>query len=77
MNSPLCSCGSIQSPGHLILSCKWYRKERKKLKEALNVSMLSLRPLLCTKMGIELSRLLLGSVSQLSRNTHAKLHLCY
>ncbi|KAF1980863.1 hypothetical protein K402DRAFT_399050 [Aulographum hederae CBS 113979] len=23
MNSPLCSCGSIQSPEHLILSCKW------------------------------------------------------
>ncbi|KAF1980552.1 hypothetical protein K402DRAFT_428690, partial [Aulographum hederae CBS 113979] len=53
MDSPLCSCGSIQSPEHLILSCKWYRKERKKLKEALNVSTLSLRRLLCTKTGIE------------------------
>jgi hypothetical protein len=33
---------SVQTPKHLLLHCKHYRKERKKIKDALNTPILTL-----------------------------------
>jgi hypothetical protein len=53
MECPLCSYGRIESREHLILYYRWYKKKGKKFKKVLNVPMLSLRHLFCTKKGIE------------------------
>lgn len=46
-----CSCGSIQSPTHLLLVCKHYKNERKVLKKGLK-GRINLKILLDTKIGI-------------------------
>src|SRR5277367_6814324 len=51
-SSDLCSCGAKQTPKHLLLSCKWYKEDRKELKETLKAR-LSLKLLLHTKKGVE------------------------
>jgi ribonuclease HI len=45
-----CSCGAKQTPTHLLLSCKWYKEERKKLRKNLKTN-LSLQLLLHTRKG--------------------------
>jgi hypothetical protein len=40
-------CNSLQTPEHLLLHCKHYRKERRKMTEALDTPILTLH-LLCT-----------------------------
>ena len=49
--SALCGCGSIQTPEHLLLYCKYYRKARKKLQDTMKIP-LSLPTLLHTKITI-------------------------
>lgn len=51
-DTPRCSCGAIQSPEHLLLSCKWLRTERKMLMEELEENDLSLTLLLHTSVGV-------------------------
>ena len=48
---PRCSCGAIQNTEHLLLSCKWYRQERRQMREALEEDSLTLPLLLHTKKG--------------------------
>ena len=45
------NCSSLQTPKHLLLYCKHYTKERKKMKEALNTPTLTLRQLFTTVKG--------------------------
>jgi ribonuclease HI len=52
-DSPLCSCGAKQSPDHLLLSCKWFNKDRRILRQDLNNAPLTLPLLLHTKQGIQ------------------------
>ena len=50
--SDKCSCGAVQSPQHLLLSCRRYSRERSRLKEELGTGRLSLPLLLHTSKGI-------------------------
>jgi hypothetical protein len=52
-DSPLCSCGVKQSPDHLLLSCKWFNKDCRILRQELNNAPLTLLLLLHTKQGIK------------------------
>jgi hypothetical protein len=45
------NCTSLQTPKHLLLHCKHYGKERKKMKEALNTPALTLQQLFTTAKG--------------------------
>jgi ribonuclease HI len=45
------NCNSLQTPEHLLLHCKHYRKERKKMKDALNTPILTLQLLFNTAKG--------------------------
>jgi hypothetical protein len=45
------NCTSLQTPKHLLLHCKHYRKERKKMKDALNTPILTLQLLFITAKG--------------------------
>jgi hypothetical protein len=45
------NCNSLQTPKHLLLHCKHYRKERKKMKDALNTPILTLQLLFITAKG--------------------------
>jgi len=51
-DSSLCRCGSPQTPKHLLLSCRLYKKERKSLQECLQ-HRITLPLLLHTRAGIE------------------------
>lgn len=51
-DSSLCSCGSPQTPKHLLLSCRLYRNERKTLQHELRHT-ITLPLLLHTKAGVE------------------------
>jgi hypothetical protein len=42
---------SVQTPEHLLLHCKHYRKERKKMKDALNTPIVTLQLLFVTGKG--------------------------
>jgi hypothetical protein len=42
------NCNSLQTPKHLLLHCKHYTKERKKIKDALNTPRLTLQLLFIT-----------------------------
>ncbi|KAF5189612.1 reverse transcriptase, partial [Thalictrum thalictroides] len=48
-----CECGKIETPEHLLLSCKIYHNERKVLRKDLNFNILTLKSLLHTQRGIE------------------------
>jgi len=50
--SDKCSCGAVQSPQHLLLSCRRYSRERSRLKKELGTGRLSLPLLLHTSKGI-------------------------
>ena len=45
------NCSSLQTPKHLLLHCKHYTKERKKMKDALNTPILTLPLLFITVKG--------------------------
>jgi ribonuclease HI len=45
------NCNSLQTPEHLLLHCKHYRKERKEMKDALNTPLLTLQLLFNTAKG--------------------------
>jgi hypothetical protein len=45
------NCNLLQTPKHLLLHCKHYRKERKKTKDALNTPLLTLQLLFITAKG--------------------------
>jgi hypothetical protein len=45
------NCNSLQTPKHLLLHCKHYSKERKKMKDALNTPILTLQQLFTTAKG--------------------------
>jgi hypothetical protein len=45
------NCNLLQTPEHLLLYCKHYRKERKKMKDALNTPILTLQLLFITAKG--------------------------
>lgn len=47
-----CRCGKKETPEHLLLSCKDYNNERRKLKDSMNGNQLSLNLLLHTDIGI-------------------------
>ena len=51
-DSPICSCGTKQTPEHLLLSCKWLNKDRRVLRQDLSNAPLTLPLLLHTKQGI-------------------------
>lgn len=51
-NAPRCSCRAIQSPEHLLFSCKWFRPERTMLKQELEENDPSLSLLLQTNVGV-------------------------
>jgi len=51
-DSDRCSCGAVQTREHLLLSCKWYRLERRELQNDIGEKELTLRLLLQTKKGI-------------------------
>jgi hypothetical protein len=53
VDSPNCSCGTKQTPEHLLLSCKWYNSDRQILRQDLDNSPLTLPLLLHTRRGIE------------------------
>ena len=62
-----CSCGATQTAAHLLLSCKWYRRERKELKEMLEEDSLTLPLLLHTKKGIAATLTFLESTKLATR----------
>jgi hypothetical protein len=45
------NCNSLQTPKHLLLHCKHYRKERNKIKDALNTPILTLQQLFIAAKG--------------------------
>lgn len=49
----LCWCGAKETPVHLLLSCKLYRKPRRRLKDSLDDNHPSIRTLLTTTKGVE------------------------
>ena len=66
-DSSHCSCGAIQTANHLLLSCKWYRQERRQLKETLKERHLTLPLLLHTKKGIAATLTFLESTKVATR----------
>ncbi|KAI0992818.1 hypothetical protein K3495_g15366 [Podosphaera aphanis] len=48
----LCLCGAIQTPRHLLLECRRYKKNRKKMKDSLCITRLTLPLLLHTNRGV-------------------------
>lgn len=69
-DSPRCSCGAIQTAEHLLLSCKWYRLDRRQLKETLDEDKLTLPLLLHTKKGIAATLTFLESTKVATRKWH-------
>ena len=66
-DSSRCSCGAIQTADHLLLSCKWYRQERRRLKETLEEDNITLPLLLHTKKGIAATLCFLESTKVATR----------
>ena len=69
-----CTCGSIETTEHLLLNCKEYRVERRKLflevREKLNIKTITLSILLHTKIGIKETLVFLNETSICTRNWH-------
>jgi hypothetical protein len=66
-DSSRCSCGAIQTADHLLLRCKWYRQERRRLKETLEEDNITLPLLLHTKKGIAATLCFLESTKVATR----------
>jgi ribonuclease HI len=65
-----CTCGANQTADHLLLSCKWYRRERRQLKETLRENNLTLPLLLHTKKGIAATLCFLEGTKVATRKWH-------
>jgi hypothetical protein len=70
-DSPRCSCGALQTPEYLLLSCKWLRQDRRILHHDLSNARLTLPLLLNTKQGIQAT---LAFITRTKVGTH-KWHL--
>ena len=72
MSNNKCICGSIETTEHLLLNCKEYRLERRKLflkvREELNIKTITLSILLHTKIGIKETLVFLKETSIYTRN---------
>ena len=72
MGTNRCICGPIETPEHLLLSCKETKEARKELKNRLNGITLNIRVLLHTNIGILNTLIFLQKTEIVTKKWHLK-----